>query len=266
MNQFTGKDHTFVVCAYKESEYLEQSIQSALSQNIKGEVILSTSTPNDFIKGIAEKYHLPLYVNKGRKSIADDWNFGYAQAKTPLITLCHQDDVYKPNYVEQALDALNHAKQPLIFFSDYHELRNGVEVFSNKLLKIKRMLLLPMRSNLGQNSKWIRRRVLSMGCPICCPSVTFVKKSLPNPVFQYGYKSNVDWQAWERLSSLDGEFVYLNKPLMLHRIHTDSETSHVLGDNIREKEDYEMFTKFWPVFIARLLTKFYVSSQNSNEL
>lgn len=59
-----SKKHTFVVCAYKESQYLEECIQSVLNQNVKSKVIISTGTPNSYIKEIAEKYKLQLFVNQ----------------------------------------------------------------------------------------------------------------------------------------------------------------------------------------------------------
>ena len=46
--------HTFVICAYKESPYLEECIKSLKKQTLKSEIIISTSTPNDLIKKLAE--------------------------------------------------------------------------------------------------------------------------------------------------------------------------------------------------------------------
>lgn len=43
-------------------------------------------------------------------------------------------------------------------------------------------MLLPLRIRKFWSSKFIRRRILSFGCAICCPSVTFDKKNLPQPV------------------------------------------------------------------------------------
>ncbi|MGI5896951.1 MAG: glycosyltransferase [Oscillospiraceae bacterium] len=258
--------HTFVVCAYKESPYLEECIQSLLGQTVQSNIILSTSTPNAHISNIAGKYGLPVFVNTGKASIAYDWNFGYGQASTPYVTLAHQDDVYLPEYLEHALAAFASAKRPLLFFTDYYELRDGKPVQANKLLKIKRLLLLPMRFKCLKNSRFVRRRCLSLGCPVCCPSVSFAKENLPNPVFEHGYRSNVDWQAWERLSKLPGAFLYCKQPLMMHRVHEDSETSAVLKDNVRTQEDYEMFCKFWPRWIAKRLTHAYASSEKSNQL
>ncbi len=48
-------DHTFAICAYKESEYLEECIKSIKKQSLKSNIIMVTSTPNDFIKNMAKK-------------------------------------------------------------------------------------------------------------------------------------------------------------------------------------------------------------------
>lgn len=53
---------------------------------------------------------------------------------------------------------------------------------------------------------------------------------------------------------------------MGHRIHEDSETSAIIGDNKRTEEEYEMFCKFWPDFIAKILIIPYSLSQKSNHL
>ena len=53
---------------------------------------------------------------------------------------------------------------------------------------------------------------------------------------------------------------------MAHRIHEESETSVILGENARYTEDYEMFCKFWPKWIAKTMVKFYSMSEQSNEV
>ena len=45
MKQYKAEDHTFVICAYKESPYLEDCIRSVLHQNVRGKICLTTSTP-----------------------------------------------------------------------------------------------------------------------------------------------------------------------------------------------------------------------------
>ena len=59
---YTAKDHTFAICAYGESRYLENCIESVFAQKIKTNVIIATSTPNDYIKGLAEKYNIQIFL------------------------------------------------------------------------------------------------------------------------------------------------------------------------------------------------------------
>ncbi len=264
---YTSDDHVFAICAYGESPYLEACVLSLKAQTESSRIIVCTATLNAHIAAIAEKHGLPLFVNRGPHGIAEDWNFAYAQADAPLVTLAHQDDVYDPDYAQSVLERLSAAPRPLIAFTDYYELRNGAKEFANRNLKVKKYALMPLRPRVFQGSRWIRRRVLSICDPICCPAVTYVKPNLPDVVFESHFKSDLDWQAWEKLSRLKGSFCYIHKPLMGHRIHEDSTTTQVIGEsNGRSEEDLEMYLKFWPRPIARFLNRLYASGQDSNKL
>ena len=55
--------HTYVVLAYKESPYLEECIESVLNQDYKSKVLIGTSTDNEYIRKMADKYNLEVVVN-----------------------------------------------------------------------------------------------------------------------------------------------------------------------------------------------------------
>ena len=44
-NENTRINHTFVICAYKESKYLEKCIQSLLHQTVKSNILLKDFFP-----------------------------------------------------------------------------------------------------------------------------------------------------------------------------------------------------------------------------
>lgn len=266
MSKYLPSDHTFAVCAYGAAPFLEQCVVSLLDQTIRTNILVATSTPNEHICATAEKYDIPLYVNEGEPGIAHDWNCAVSYCKTPLVTIAHQDDTYLPSFAEMTLDYLNGVASPLIAFTDYGEIRNGQVVDQSKLLRVKRTLLFPLKSKCGRSSCFIRRRVLSVGSPICCPSVTYVKDNLPDRLFTSTMKSNLDWEAWEQYSKLKGEFVYIPKLLMRHRIHEGSETTALIKDDTRTKEDFIMLKKFWPSFLAPIILKLYQTSQDSNDI
>lgn len=264
--EFTFEDHTFALCAYKQSAFLEECILSLLAQTVKSKIIIATSTPNEHINALAEKYGLPVFINNGINGIGGDWNFAYSCCDTSLVTIAHQDDIYEPEYTAEMLSSVNSSREPIIYFSGYAELRNGEKVYNNSILRIKKLMLSPLKIRAFHKSKFVRRRILSLGCPICCPSVTFIKERVGENPFTNDFLSDIDWQQWELQSRKMGSFVYNSKPLMCHRIHEESATTEIIGDNARTTEDYEMFRRFWPEFIAKMLVKLYSKSQSSNQL
>lgn len=265
--KYEPKDHTFSLCAYGNSPYLESCIDSLLSQTITTNILIATSTPSDMIDHLAQKYQIPIYVNSEKKGIGADWNFAYKCAATPLVTITHQDDYYEPDYSKQMLKDLNQAVNPIIWFSDYYELRNGVKTNRLKNLKIKRIMLFPLRWKKLQGSQFVRRRILSFGSPICCPSVTYVKeRSGSEDIFSTEMKVSLDWDQWEKQSRKRGSFVYCNQPMISHRIHEKSTTSSLIASNVRGYEDLNMFKRFWPEWMAEVLERGYSESEISNNL
>ena len=263
---YSAKDHTFAVCAYGESPYLETCVRSLLEQELPTNILISTSTPNSNIRNVAKTYGLQLFVNEGKPGISHDWNRAVGHCGTPLVTIAHQDDVYLPGYAKTMLQKINEEKRPLIFFSDYGELRNDIACDSSQLLEIKRMLLRPLRKAPSRSKRLAKRAALAFGSAICCPAVTYCRPYLPDPLFVTSMKCDLDWEAWERFSNLEGSFVYAPEILMRHRIHEGSETTALIKDATRSKEDLAMLKKFWPAPVAELVNRLYSGSQESNRL
>lgn len=261
---FSSSDHTFVVCAYKESPFLKDCLQSLVDQTVKPNVVMVTSTPNDSIRRLSEQFSIPLVVNDTKPGIASDWNNAVNSADTELVTIAHQDDLYCPRYLESLLELANTSRNPLLYFTDYGELREGERVDGNKLLRVKRIMLSPLKIKGARKSKFIRRRILSFGSPICCPSVTLIKSKLTPNFFKADFRSDLDWQAWTTLANMEGDFLYNPAILMYHRIHEDSETSRLIQNASRASEDLQMLQCFWPKPIASLIYKLYAKGQESN--
>ena len=165
------------------------------------------------------------------------------------------------------LQKINRSRYPLIYFADYYELRNGQVVEKSSMLKVKRLMLLPMKIKRFQGISFFKRCVLAFGNPVACWSVAYVKRNLPETVFVSEFRSNLDWEEWEKLSREKGEFVYSANIGTCHRVHEDSETSNTIREgNIRAREDYAMFLKFWPVWMAKLLMRFYIKGEKLNDV
>lgn len=261
----TNNNHTFILCTYKESEYLEDCIKSLKNQTVDSDIIISTSTPNDFVDALASKYEIPVFTHNVGGSIGKDWNYGWTVPKTKYVTITHQDDIYLPEFLEENLKHLESSPNSLVAFTNYHEIdKDSNQIPRTTNLKIKDIMLLPF--NLLVGSRFIRNRVMSLGSPICTPAVTYVRKELETFKFSETITACVDWDAYYRINKLKGKWYYSSKRLVLHRIHTESETSNTIQSNKRTQEEYEMFSRYWPQFIVKILMKFYVKAQNTNNL
>ncbi|MCH4053133.1 MAG: glycosyltransferase [Atopobiaceae bacterium] len=257
--------HEFVVPAYGESPYLEECLASLDAQTVRSPVTIATSTPNEHIAHAAERHGVPVRVNEGEHGIAGDWNFALSCAASTYVTIAHQDDVYLPEYAQTAVRMLDEAQDPLIFFTDYGELREGQPVDDNRNLRIKRRLLCRMGTGERSSKPRYKRKVLSLGDAISCPTVTYVMERMPKGPFHGGMRSDLDWDLWERLSREHGEFVWCPKILMRHRVHEGSETSAVIAEHLRTNEDLQILRRFWPEPVARLIARAYSTSEKSND-
>ncbi|MDR1567909.1 MAG: glycosyltransferase [Streptococcaceae bacterium] len=257
--------HTFVICAYQESIYLEECIQSCLTQESvatgQSGVILYTSTPNEYIINLCEKYHIEQFVGSS-SGIGANWNEALSFVKTDLATIAHQDDIYLPDYGTEVINAFKADEQLNIAFTDYLENDAADTVRTRNInLKIKSFGLKLMSLS---NNKRYQRRIYAFGNFICCPAVTYNLQRLADFKFDENLKMALDWDAWERIMKLSGRLKFIPDKLMYHRIHPDSETTFNTTDQNREKEEYAMFRRYWPKLIAKLLINLYIHNQKTN--
>lgn len=257
--------HTFVICAYKESPYLEECVKSLFLQTSvkekKSKVILYTSTPNNYIEKICKKHDIQLFSGKGG-SIGTDWNEALATVRTKYATIAHQDDLYDPEYGKKIVDSFEAQDDFNLVFSDYYEIDENSNIRKRNInLKIKTLGLKMMSAF---NNKKYQRRIYALGNFICCPAVSYNMDRLNGFKFDENMRMAVDWDAWERIMKISGRVKYISSKMMAHRIHSKSETTNNTLDKNREKEEYAMFRRYWGERITKLLMKVYINNQKGN--
>jgi hypothetical protein len=251
--------HEFLLLAYGTSPYLDACLASLKRQTNPARIRIATSTPNEHVLRIARQYDVEILANPQQGGgIAADWNFALGSANADLFTLAHQDDIYHPAYSETLSAAMERHPDALVGFSDSQEMDAQGRLRESLNDKVKRLLV---KRAFGKGeairSEADKRRLLSLGNPVCCPAVIFNRPNLGDFRFSPGLKSNLDWDAWLRLSSQSGAFVYHPKALVQRRNHALSETFAVIGSRQRLDEDRAMFERLWPRGVAALLTQLY---------
>jgi len=248
--------HEFIIPAYGDSPYLEQCVQSLVEQKSLSPITIVTSTPSNYIQGIAERHGVRYMPHHNDPGIGSDWNKALEICAAAWITIAHQDDIYNPEYSLEIKKAIATHPDANLLFSDYSELRNGKLIHRSALLMIKRALL---RFGFGGReaitSERDKLRCLTFGCAIPCPAVTLRH----DPAFRFSetLHVNLDWDAWIRRSRVSGSFVWVKKSLMTHRIHTGQETHQAKQSGIRHKEDLAILKTLWPRPIAQVIAKTY---------
>ena len=248
----------FVIPAYGKSPYIEDCLQSLASQSRTCEIRIATSTPSTWLDGIALRYGAQVFTNPNPDGIAGDWNFALSCGGGNLITLAHQDDVYLVNYAEYVIDYFTSHPDSALAFTDLGEIVNHKIININLRMFIKKILL--FWGFLFSNtivSSLAYRRLLSLGCPIPCPAVTFNRHKIGDFQFSKDYQVNLDWKAWTDLSKKNLKMGYLRGVQVLHRIHPGAETQKAVASRQREREDIALFSQYWPNWVVNFIMYFY---------
>jgi glycosyltransferase involved in cell wall biosynthesis len=257
--------HCFVIPAYKDSPFLEECILSIINQSVKSTLIITTSTPSDYKKLLAEKYQLSYVVNPILNAgIAGDWNFALQQADGDLITLAHQDDIYETTYAEK-ISNLMRSNNKVFIFTDYSDSINGKIISSSTNIVIKKILLTPFLINKIHRSVFWKKFIFMFGNPVCCPSVTLSKSVLQDFTFSNQYSYIVDWSAWYQMAGMKVDFLFVNEKLMQHRIHNGSETTAQMITGKRISEELFMFQLMWGNFLGKCIAYLYRISHKGNK-
>lgn len=249
--------HTFAICAYQDSPYLETCIQSLQRQSVPGRIILCTSTPSSYIQALAERYTIPVYVREGESDIQEDWNFAYHMAASRLVTIAHQDDGYHRDYVRTLQAAWAKYPDTTVFMTDCVIVKQGQIQRRGMMLFVKHLLRLPLKFTAQAHREGLKKLILRFGNPVLCPSCTYDKEALGEPLFDSVFKFALDWDTMWQLAGRPGRFVCVEKPLLYYRIHEDATTKACIQNQRRSREEAAMYEKMWPGPIVKILMFFY---------
>ena len=155
--------HTFAVCAYRDSPYLETCIRSLKRQTVPTDIIVCTSTPSPYVEEMAGKYGLPYFVREGESDIQADWNFACEMAASRLVTIAHQDDYYHRDYAKHVQECWEKYADATVFCTDCAIIKNGRAQKPGMFLLIKKLLRAPLRLHKLAHWRVVKRAALMCG-------------------------------------------------------------------------------------------------------
>ena len=241
--------HTFVILAYLENDNLLECVKSVLNQTVKSNVIIATSTKNDYIIDLASEYGLGVMVNDNTSNKGSDYNYALNAFDTEIVTIAHQDDIYDRNYVKEIMNYYNKNKDASIIITDSYEVLGDKKLKRSRSLLKKNFLIKPLKYKKFQNKKYFKLRSLKYNQSFCTSTVTYIKKNIKNDFFPTDLTYNNDWQAFIELAKTDSRFVLIDKKLVGHRIKLNE------VNDVKIKEDILIYKSLWPNFIIDYIYK-----------
>lgn len=245
----------FAICAYGESPYIRECIDSLLAQTRKTKIIMCAHRTSLFLEQLSREYGIPLYCRDEEADICADWNYAFSMADAKYVTIAHQDDRYEPEYARFVVDKLEKAKSPILCVTDYRPLKNN-SLEKDINCKLRHFLRTPLKTKFNDRL-FVKRGVLALGNSICCPTVTYNKEKLGDNVFTSPLKYNLDWDTFYILAEKKGSFEYVDKPLAEYRLHDGATSKEFINNHKRTIDDIYMFEKFWPKWFTKILMHFY---------
>jgi hypothetical protein len=261
-------DHTFAIPVYLAAPSLAALVSSLNAQvGARSKILLTTSTPSTELDAFSKRLDLPLLINPQRLGIASDWNFALAATDTQFVTIAHQDDIFGPAYVSRLQRAFHAHQGAILAFCDYSEHSPRGARKTNINLRIKSALC---RRAFGGHEcieePRDKLRLLSLGNPICCPSVMLDRTAIPDFHFPNGFRTNLDWMAWLELARQPGGFVYVREDLVSKGVHPESATTATIANCERQREDRAIFDSLWPRPVSATLAALYKFGYRANRL
>lgn len=207
---------SIVIPLYNGANYVEEAIQSALSQTydpLEIIVVNDGSTDDGAGKRICDKYADRItYYEKENGGCASALNFGIKYATGDFVSWLSHDDLYAPEKIE---------KQIALYETYNLDMRNTIISSVGALIDSEgNRIAHPSRKSTGlYQSKRAFDYFLFKSCPNGCGLL------IPKCCFEkYGYFDEklrfvLDWNLWLKFALSGADFYFDNKKLVYNRVH-----------------------------------------------
>ncbi len=203
---------SIIMPVFNGSAYLEEAIESALSQtyhNIEILVVNDGSNDNEKTREIALSFGNQIqYFEKPNGGVGSALNVGIRMMKGDYFSWLSHDDVYYPYKLEKQINFLSTLRNPeTILYSDFDIINEKSLVFSS--IKIPHY---PAEQFFFELLKWS----FLHGCTLLIPRICFKKTG----TFREDLKTTQDYDLWYRMS-FRYDFVHQPEVLIKSRDHAE---------------------------------------------
>lgn len=223
---------TICLPVYKRVDFIHKALDSAINQTLKCRILLiDNNSPHHDFKDIVDSYNNPLlsYVRTS-STVPQDENFNncFRYAKTPWVTILHDDDMLHCQFVEMTRKVLER----------FHYNIGGLTVKS--VVDINEWAGINSPVKLTDDFDIVKRPFFFFAQ--LTPFVGVVlnrEKALAVGGFNAKLHPIADFDFWYRYST-SSKMILVNQYLAYYRISAVQSTNHLVGDMINNVYNYRM--------------------------
>lgn len=238
-----------VICTYNGEKYIEELVQSILTQSRKADEIIicddgSTDYTLEKINKILDKFDgdKKIISNEHRLGVTKNFEKGITNATGDIIFLSDQDDIWLENKIETMMELFYERESCVLVFSNAQIYENG---YKSKTIFD---LLNVNPTNCIKDRNFFLKRAFIPGTTMAFKR-KYVLELMPFPI---------EWihDGWIAINAkIYGEIEYIDKCLMIYRLHNDNTIgmSYSLVDKINsyiknmsylEEVRYTMYNRY----------------------
>jgi glycosyltransferase involved in cell wall biosynthesis len=205
--------HSFVVPSYNHAQYIGETIESLLAQELQGsEIVICDDHSSDNSREIIERYRhherVRIVHPPHRLGMMRNYNFCTEQATGEWVSLLGSDDRAQPCFARLIRDGVARTPDTVVVTGDYDHIDgDGRKIKSEKVLSVRPVTHPPQ----------------TFYTQLAAPKVPPVANAFHRPSWEKvgGFPERAtligDWGLWLRLAPL-GSFVHVSEPLAEYRI------------------------------------------------
>lgn len=201
---------SIVTPSYNQARFLEETIQSILSQNYPHieHFIIDGGSTDDTLDILQQYNHVLDWVSEPDEGQAQAINKGLKKSTGDIVAWLNSDDIYLPHALPTVANFFNDHLDIDVVYGDYHLIDSHSQILLYKReISFDYNILLYGLDYISQPTAFFRRRIFD--------KIGYLDESL-----HFG----LDWEYWLRIASHGGKFAHIPHYLAATRWHSQAKT------------------------------------------
>ncbi|MCD4752456.1 MAG: glycosyltransferase [Anaerolineaceae bacterium] len=198
---------SIITPSFNQADYLEETIQSVLSQNYSDmEYLIVDGGSTDGSVKIIERYadQLDWWVSESDEGQSDGINKGFRKATGDIVCWVNSDDVLMPGAIERAIKVFDEHPDAVMVYGDVYSIDETGKTFNKMKYGDWKLKDLMQFSIIGQPAVFMRRESIRA-----------------SGYLDISFQFLMDHHLWLRLAQ-EGEIVHVHEFLAKARYHAEA--------------------------------------------